>query len=392
MNKGKGFTFTKETTRKDISQQLRQYSKLTNQFGTKNININDINFNISESYLENSYREQYHSCCLIQLDTILVLVWFAGNYEGYFNHIKLCYYNKNISKWSQPQIICQIHYKSLQNPVIFYHQSTQRLFLFASAFPSKKGQHRSIILYQSAYLKNISFNVLDNLIWTVSKQLYYMEGLLTKHKPIEINNNLYVLPVYHSNKNNQKDFSGLLWCHVNNDVIKSKFCPIPKTTTLVQPCIVQINNLYYTFFRTRKKLKSKLSYMIGCQQLMKYSYPEIDTPIVNNNSGIDVLYLNNNKLLIVFNESTKFSDRHRLSLAISSDLGKTVTKIINIEPSFTLDQYMNEDKQKSTIWEKAEFSYPSIIKNNDTVYISYTFNRETIKTVSFSLTQLFEMV
>lgn len=383
-NPGKGFTNTKETTRKDISKILRQFmvSDRLIEKEIKQDNNKIIRFN--EIYCPNETNEQYHSPSLISVKDNLLLVWFAGNYEGYFNHIKFSYYNMEIKKWTIGKIICEVHYHSIQNPVLYYDEDMKRLILFASIFPAKTGQFNSRIIYQIAHIgDNID---MEKIVW--SRAMYIKDtlyGFLTKHKPYKVSNNVFALPVYHSNKNNMNDYSGILWCvlNLNNNMIDSIFKPIPNTEQMVQPCVVDIKDIQYTFYRTRRK-EGKLSYMVSYDKLTKYSKSSMEMPIINNNSGFDILYING-KLLIVYNEGIKFTDRHRLSMAISSNLGKTIDKIINIEPSLTMSRYVDNIEMENSIWKKAEFSYPSMIKKEDIVYISYTYNRETIKTVSFNI-------
>lgn len=389
-NPGKGFSNTKDTSRKDISIHLK--TKITNHTLTTEIQYPNQNIIFQESYCPNTPNEQYHSPSIIQINNTKLLVWFAGNFEGHFNHIKMSYYTSRTNKWSQPKIICHVHLHSIQNPVLYYHSHTSTLFLFASMFPSKKGQFNSQLIYQSTKL--LDLENINDLKWSNPRQLNnQLHGFLTKHKPVSINPNIVVLPIYHSNKNNKKDYSGLLWCNISSTSITStKFTAIPNTTQLVQPCIVTIPNqlelssdIYYTFFRTRMKPKHPLTYMVAINSLTKYSTQPLKTPLINNNSGFDVMHITTPKpvTIIVFNEGIKFQDRHRLSLAVSYDLGKSIANIYNIEPSVSLSKSTKQSETENTIWKDAEFSYPSITKNNDKIVVSYTYNRETIKTVSF---------
>jgi predicted neuraminidase len=396
-NPGKGFSNTKDTIRKNITNHLR--SKISVQTNQTEIQYPNNNIIFQESYCPNTSNEQYHSPSIIQIKNTKILVWFAGNYEGHFNHIKLSYSTITTNQWSKPKLICHVQFHSIQNPVLYYHQSTSTLFLFASMFPSKKGQFNSQLIYQSSKL--LDLENINNMKWSqpqpLNNQLY---GFLTKHKPNPINPNLIVLPVYHSNKDNKNDYSGLLWCNVSNQTISStKFTSIPNTKQLVQPCIVPINDnesdnqsdIYYTFFRTRMKPKHPLTYMVAINKMTKYSNQPISTPLINNNSGFDAIHLTEPKstMLIIFNEGIKFQDRHRLSLAISYDLGKTIKNIINIEPSLTLSKNTSSTVTENTMWKDAEFSYPSITQNNNNqIVLSYTYNRETIKTVSFDINQM----
>lgn len=88
--------------------------------------------------------------------------------------------------------------------------------------------------------------------------------------------------------------------------------------------------------------------------------------LVNNNSGIDAITLQNGYHLLVANPIKK--GRNKLSLFGSTD-GITWNELYKLE---------NEAE--------GEFSYPAIIQSKDgKVHISYTFNREKVKYVSLKI-------
>lgn len=90
---------------------------------------------------------------------------------------------------------------------------------------------------------------------------------------------------------------------------------------------------------------------------------EIDVP--NNNSGIDVLQLSGNRLLMVYNPVDKnWGSRTPLDLALSVDNGETWTPIAHLE----------DDPIASS-----EFSYPAIVAGSDEVVITYTWNRQRVR-------------
>lgn len=387
MDPGKGFSFSKKTTRKDITSYLKKQPK-SETLTTKKISTPKKEIIFQESYCSNPNEEQYHSPSIINIKDTLLLVWFAGNFEGYFNHVKFSYYTPTTNKWSNPKIICQVQFHSIQNPVLFYHESYNKLFLFASIFPAKKGQFNASIICQTAqYIPN-----LNDLQWSSPHHINNsLQGFLTKHKPVLITDKLLVLPIYHSNKDNKKDYSALLWCLMNNkNILSSKLTKIPHTQQSVQPCLTSIKDLHYCFFRTRLKPKHPLSYMVACNNLSMFNDKQLNTPLINNNSGFDILHIPKPKqvTLIVFNEGIKFRDRHRLSIAVSYDLCKTISHIINIEPSLTISKFTSKDITQITVWKDAEFSYPSMIKKDNEIIVSYTFNRDTIKTISLDLDYL----
>lgn len=81
----------------------------------------------------------------------------------------------------------------------------------------------------------------------------------------------------------------------------------------------------------------------------------------NNNSGIDLVKMDNGTLVLVYNPvGVNWGERTPLSVAISKNNGETWEKLLDLDGG------------------KGEFSYPAIISDGDEVFISYTWKRETI--------------
>jgi len=90
------------------------------------------------------------------------------------------------------------------------------------------------------------------------------------------------------------------------------------------------------------------------------------TTLLNNNSGIDAVTLNNGLQVLVCNPVEE--GRNKLSVLVSDD-GRRWNNLIVLE-----DQ------------PEGEFSYPAIISGEDnTVHITYTYNREKIKYVRLKI-------
>ncbi|MEI7024872.1 sialidase family protein [Paenibacillus sp. y28] len=88
------------------------------------------------------------------------------------------------------------------------------------------------------------------------------------------------------------------------------------------------------------------------------AYP---TELPNNNSGIDVVKLDQGTLALVYNPvGTNWGPRTPLSLSFSTDNGKTWGGTIVLEQ------------------EEGEYSYPAIIANGPELFITYTWRRTSI--------------
>ena len=98
------------------------------------------------------------------------------------------------------------------------------------------------------------------------------------------------------------------------------------------------------------------------------------TQLPNNNSGIDLVRLDDGRLLLVYNPVTKnWGPRTPLDLAVSSDNGDTWTTIAHLE----------KDPEG-----KGEFSYPSIVLSEDGVVLSYTWLRQRVRAWQIPLSAL----
>lgn len=86
------------------------------------------------------------------------------------------------------------------------------------------------------------------------------------------------------------------------------------------------------------------------------------TTLPNNNSGIDLVALENGRLLLVYNPVGKnWGPRTPLNLAVSDDNGNTWRDIASLET------------------EKGEYSYPAIIRTAKGVALCYTWKRERVR-------------
>lgn len=101
--------------------------------------------------------------------------------------------------------------------------------------------------------------------------------------------------------------------------------------------------------------------------------PAYATSLPNNNSGIDVVRLSNGSLVLCYNPvAENWGERTPLRLAISKDNGNTWEDIYTLEEG------------------EGEFSYPSITRKDQTIYLSYTWNRKRVAVWRFEEKELEE--
>lgn len=91
----------------------------------------------------------------------------------------------------------------------------------------------------------------------------------------------------------------------------------------------------------------------------------------NNNSGLDLVRTDNGRLFLVCNPvAANWGQRSPLSLFVSNDDGLSWQKLLDLET------------------EAAEFSYPAIIADGKEIYLTYTWKRQNIACVHFSIKDL----
>ena len=92
------------------------------------------------------------------------------------------------------------------------------------------------------------------------------------------------------------------------------------------------------------------------------------TTLPNNNSGLDLVRLEDGRLVLAYNPvAGNWGRRTPLSLAGSADNGATWTRLLDLET------------------EEGEFSYPAIIAAGSNVHVTYTWNRTNIIHHRFAL-------
>ena len=93
--------------------------------------------------------------------------------------------------------------------------------------------------------------------------------------------------------------------------------------------------------------------------------PVYVTDLPNNNSGLDLLRIEDGRIFLVYNPvGENWGPRTPLDLAVSKDNGDTWTNIAHLEDDPDLE---------------SEYSYPTITRTKDGVAITYTWNRDKVR-------------
>ena len=93
-----------------------------------------------------------------------------------------------------------------------------------------------------------------------------------------------------------------------------------------------------------------------------------ETDLPNNNCGIDAVYMDSGRLVLVFNPvSGNWAARTPIAFSVSEDGGESWG-----EPQVL--SHLPCDRNA----EHAEFSYPAVVADGDDLYITYTWKRQTV--------------
>lgn len=341
-----------------------------------------------------------HSSTICELSNgDLLVTWFAGQREGSPDSVILSSrLLKGETEWSEPEIHVDVYQHAAGNPRVFIGPDNG-LWLIAPVNYGEWCSGGTRLFMKRSYDNGYS--------WTDLEILIDEPRILGKNKPVAVTDDIWIIPVEYEGYGEicylRSENKGLDWkiIDVENDGLY-----------LDQPCIALLDNgELLSLIRT---WEGYLYETRSTDQGLTWSYPKA-TSLKNPNSGIDLVNIKNDKLVLVYNptalglEGNLTSDdvevdrtpilenqealieagnyeldrmidkiepkiemheggylpwgpRSPLSVAISIDNGKTWKDVLVLED------------------EPGEFSYPAIIiGRDDTLHISYTYQRTGIK-------------
>jgi len=334
-----------------------------------------------ESYLPTNYPESHCSFLEKIPNGDIICVWFSGKKEGVdLVSIILSYLSPNNDYWTEPVVIARTPGYSNQNPVLFYNPKEEVLYLWYSSQVAAndyfENQH-TIKLYE---MKLKLGDILEDddmnkyTCWSAPQGLFGKDFVMGKGRVCydDVNNTM-LLPVYEKpNKYTSSHFSSCITIShgdIRNIYKKKK---IPGTNKLVQGHIITFSGHIKIYFRDRFKKHIWYSESSNFGETWK-SPKKINLP--NNNCGICPFKCSvggKDYVIMVFNNTN--SGRRPLSIAYSED-GIKFKGTMNIEEK---TEILSVDKRPP------EYSYPNVLVDNDTIHISYTYNRWCIKYIRIS--------
>ncbi len=292
-----------------------------------------------------------HASTIVELPSgDLMCAWYSGTAEKAKDvAIYSSVFLKEKNVWTSPTLLNDEKGFSEGNPVLFYSRDGKLFLIYAILFGESWDDSKIFMKYSEDNGKN----------WGDAKVIYNRRGMLTKNKPIYLNNGDILLPIEDEVLGQalfliSKD-DGLTW-HVAGDRVKPALAS--------QPAVVECKeNKLLALMRTGEKNSFiKKSYSVDNGKRWENA---LLTTLKNPDSGIDAVKLQDGKILIVFNDS--FTRRNPLNIALSDDCGKN---------------WYNKRVIDSDI---GDLSYPAVIQASDgMIHITYSYNGAGIKHVYFN--------
>ena len=305
-------------------------------------------------FLENKKAPGCHASTVLPLDDGRVLVaWFAGKHEGH-DSVEIWSSVRDLNgNWSAPRLVTEKDNIPHWNPVL-HQQKDGTIILYY-----KYGKH--IPDWTTKYM--VSNDMGET--WSAPKDLVENDTVggrgPVKNKCIRLRDGTLLAPA--STEKNKKwipfiDISkddGITWTKCENmERPKYKGAYVG----LIQPTLWQDkNNDVHCFLRSNKgAIYRSDSTDNGTTWCKPYR-----TRLPNNNSGIDCVLDDSNRLWLIYNPvDVNWGVRYPLSLAYSKDNGKHFEEVLKPECI------------------SGEFSYPAITCKGNKLYITYTYKRRKI--------------
>lgn len=298
--------------------------------------------------LENRPTPECHASTVVETGRGILVAWFGGTEEGHSDVGIWTARKADLEPWTEPvQVADGIVDENTRypcwNPVLFRQQDGP-LLLFYKVGPNPREWWGMVITSED-----------DGFIW--SEPVRLPDGILgpIKNKPITLPDGRILCG------SSKEDEGWQVFFEITEDPLGEwkSIGPVnnPDRFAAIQPTLLCFpkDGTVHALCRTRQGV---IGEVVSEDQGKSWSRMK-RTKLLNPNSGIDGVSLNDKRHLLVYNRSD--SARTPLNVAITK-YGKRWKPILRLED------------------EKGEYSYPAIIQSSDgLIHITYTWNRETIK-------------
>ena len=292
-----------------------------------------------------------HASTVLPLDDgSVVAAWFGGTSEKNSDVRIYTSVRTEENGWSEPVVVCGKDNTAHWNPVLFQKEDGTIVLYF------KVGEATDY--WQTYYATST-----DGKSWSTPQELVPGDNSggrgPVKNKPIRLKDGTILAPAsteidsWKAHVDISTD-DGATWTKTDN--IDSKYC-IWFKVPMIQPTLWQsADGSVHMFLRTKVgKIYRSDSTDGGKTWCRAYA-----TKLPNNDSGIDLDTDDQGRVFLAYNNTGIPGIRTPLTLAVSTDDGKSFTNIKTFEKGL------------------AEYSYPAVVVKGDTIHVTYTYEREYI--------------
>jgi predicted neuraminidase len=339
---------------------------------------------VEEGYLKPIYASSHASNLLLLGNGDLLCFWFSGTWEGESDvGIVVSRLAKGSKQWTIPIRVDHHVGESYQNPVGF-QAPDGTIWLLHTTQAAGEGQMYSKVLVAKSR---------DNgQTWLGPEVLFDRAGAFVRQPLLVMPNGDWMLPMYYTPSKGIIDgaTSNYSAIKISPDQGKTwKECLVPLSDGYVQPSVIHLRDHYVAFFRSRF---ADFIYKSTSQDACHWT-PPVKTSLPNNNSSIQALRLRDGNVAMVFNNVGSVNlngkptagPRKPLSVALSIDGGDTWDYSRNLELGRSSSVAKKQEDPLAKVPGREEYSYPAITQMPDgTIYVAFTYLRETIKIMSFT--------
>jgi predicted neuraminidase len=300
-----------------------------------------------------------HASTLVELKNgDLLSAWFGGSGEGKPD-VAIWSARRTAAGWSTPVELVREPDIACYNPVLFY-SADGKLWLYY-----KFGPH------PSSWTAGRRFSTDDGKTWSPIEHLPAGIYGPIRAKPLVLGNGIIIsgtsVESYHS-------WSAWIERSTDNAVSWSRIGPItapPAANTgtygIIQPSVVRLKNGTLRLYARSTQQIARICVADSSDDGLHWS-PVHPLDLPNPNSGIDAVALKDQRVVLIFNNTT--NGRTPLNLAVSAD-GEHFRVFQTLEDS------------------PGEFSYPALIQTRDgSLAATYTWNRQRICFVRIPLSDI----
>jgi predicted neuraminidase len=297
----------------------------------------------------------------------LAAAWYGGSREGAQDVAVFLSVKGSGDVWSRPQMVVDRvsasrelsrYVKKVGNPLLFSDPGGRLWLVYVTI--AVGGWSGSSL--------NITWSNDGGSNWSKSQRLtlspFFNISELVRNRPLPLSSGGFAVPIYHECLGY---FPEMLWLQSRSKSPDVHFKKSRMTggNSFIQPSVVVLSpSAARAFYRCRsheKAIGTAITNDTG------KNWSELQTlSLPNPDSALDALLLSDQRILLVFNDST--ANRENLRLAVSHDQGRHWTRIATLESE-----------------PQGEFSYPYMIRTEDgRIHLVYTWDRKRIAHVVFN--------